>query len=95
MLRRTMDWKIFASTFATIFVAELGDKTQLAALSFSAGSVSKWTIFAATSLALIAASAMAIAGGEALSQIVSPLWLRRASGVLFLVMGIVFLVRAP
>lgn len=90
-----MDGKLFASTFAAIFVAELGDKTQLAALSFAVGSTSKWVVFAATSLALVAASAIAIAGGEALSQIVSPLWLRRASGIIFLVMGVVFLVRAP
>ena len=90
-----MDWKLFASTFAAIFVAELGDKTQLAALSFSAGSNSKWTVFAGSALALVASSAIAVAGGEAVSRVVSPLWLRRIAGVVFVGMGLLFLLRKP
>lgn len=90
-----MDWKLFASTFAAIFVAELGDKTQLAALSFSAGSSSKWTVFAGSALALVASSAIAVAAGEAVSRFVSPLWLRRIAGVVFVAMGVLFLVRKP
>ena len=88
-----MDWKLFASTFAAIFVAELGDKTQLAALSLSAGSSSKWTVFAGSALALVATSALAVGAGEAVSRFVSPMWLRRAAGVVFVLMGLVFLVR--
>jgi putative Ca2+/H+ antiporter (TMEM165/GDT1 family) len=87
--------KLLASTFAAIFVAELGDKTQLAALSFSAGSSSKWTVFAGSALALVASSAIAVAGGEAVSRFVSPIWLRRIAGVVFVAMGILFLVRKP
>ena len=90
-----MDWKLFASTFAAIFVAELGDKTQLAALSLSAGSQSKWLIFAASALALVASSAIAVAAGEGLSRVASPLFLRRAAGAIFIVMGVLFLVRRP
>jgi putative Ca2+/H+ antiporter (TMEM165/GDT1 family) len=90
-----MDWKLLDSTFAAIFVAELGDKTQLAALSFSAGSASKWTVFAGSALALVASSAIAVAGGEAVSRFVSPIWLRRIAGVVFVAMGILFLVRKP
>jgi Ca2+/H+ antiporter, TMEM165/GDT1 family len=91
-----MDWKLFLSTFGAIFVAELGDKTQLAARSLSAGSDSskaKWVVFAAASLALVASSAIAVVVGEGVSRVVSPLWLRRAAGVLFLVLGVLFLVR--
>jgi putative Ca2+/H+ antiporter (TMEM165/GDT1 family) len=88
-----MDWKLFASTFAAIFVAELGDKTQLAGLSLAAGASSKWTVFAGSALALVATSAIAVAGGEAVSRVVSPLWLRRIAGVAFLGMGVWFLVR--
>ncbi len=90
-----MDWKLFVSTFAAIFMAELGDKTQLAALSLSAGSSSKWTVFAGSALALVATSAIAVAGGEVVSRFVSPLWLRRIAGVVFVAMGLLFLLRKP
>ena len=90
-----MDWKLLASTFTAIFIAELGDKTQLAALSFSAGSSSKWTVFLGSALALVASSAIAVAGGEAVSRLVSPIWLRRIAGVVFVAMGVLFLVRKP
>lgn len=88
-----MDWKLFASTFAAIFVAELGDKTQLAGLSLAAGSSSKWTVFAGSALALVATSALAVVGGEAVSRVVSPAWLRRIAGVVFIAMGAWFLIR--
>jgi putative Ca2+/H+ antiporter (TMEM165/GDT1 family) len=88
-----MDWKLFVSTFGAIFVAELGDKTQLAALSLSAGSKSKWIVFLASALALTASSAIAVAVGEGVSRVVSPLWLKRAAGVIFIVLGVLFLVR--
>ena len=88
-----MDWKLFASTFAAIFVAELGDKTQLAALSLSSGSKSKWVVFLASALALTASSAIAVAVGEGLTRVVSPIWLKRAAGVIFIAMGVLFLVR--
>lgn len=88
-----MDWKTFGATFAAIFVAELGDKTQLAALTFSATSTSKWTVFAASALALVLSSAIAVALGEAVSRYVPPHWLRRVAGAIFLVMGVLFLVR--
>lgn len=88
-----MDWKLLASTFAAVFVAELGDKTQLAALSLSAGSTSKWSVFLGSALALVASSAIAVAAGEAVSRFVSPLTLRRIAGVVFIAMGVLFLVR--
>lgn len=88
-----MDWKLFASTFAAVFVAELGDKTQLAALSLSAGSASKWTVFAGSAVALVLSSALAVGAGDLVSRVVSPIWLRRAAGVIFVVLGVVFLVR--
>ncbi len=90
-----MDWKLLGSTFAAIFVAELGDKTQLAALSLSAGSSSKWSVFLGSALALVATSAIAVAAGEAVSRYVSPIWLRRIAGVVFVGMGVLFLVRKP
>jgi Ca2+/H+ antiporter, TMEM165/GDT1 family len=89
-----MDWTLFASTFAAIFVAELGDKTQLATLSLSAGSASRWVVFAGAALALVATSAIAVIAGEAVSRAVPPHWLRRAAGVVFVVLGLVYLLGA-
>ena len=89
-----MEWKLFATTFATVFLAELGDKTQLATLSLSAGGASRWTVFAGAALALVATSAIAVLAGEAVGRFVSPLWLRRGAGVLFIALGITFLTGA-
>jgi putative Ca2+/H+ antiporter (TMEM165/GDT1 family) len=86
-----MDWKLFVSTFGAIFLAELGDKTQIATLSLAAGGSSRWAVFLGSALALIATSAVAVLAGEAVSRVVSPIWLRRAAGALFLVLGAVFL----
>jgi putative Ca2+/H+ antiporter (TMEM165/GDT1 family) len=88
-----MDFKLFASTFVAIFVAELGDKTQLAALSLSAGSSSKWSVFFGSALALVATSAIAVAAGEAVSRFVSASTLQRIAGVVFIAMGVLLLVK--
>lgn len=90
-----MDWKLLATTFVTIFVAELGDKTQLATLSFASGASSRWTVFTGAALALTATSALAVMVGGTLGQVLPPLYLRRAAGALFVLLGIVFLLTAP
>lgn len=86
-----MDWKLLASTFGSIFLAELGDKTQLATLSLAAGGSSRWVVFAGSAAALVTTSAIAVLAGEALSRVVSPVWLKRGAGVLFLMLGVLFL----
>ena len=86
-----MEWKLFASTFAVIFIAEIGDKTQLATMSLAATG-SRWVVFAAASLALVAAVAVAVLAGELLSRWLPPAWLNRGAGALFIVMGVIFLV---
>jgi putative Ca2+/H+ antiporter (TMEM165/GDT1 family) len=85
-----MDWKLFASTFAAIFLAEMGDKTQLATMSLAAGS-SRWVVFAAAATALVATSAVAVIAGEAVARLVPALWVRRAAGLVFVVLGLVYL----
>lgn len=82
-----MDWKLIGTTFAAVFVAELGDKTQLAALSFATSGSSRWSVFVGASLALVASTAIAVAAGEALTRVISPIMLQRAAGVLFVVIG--------
>ena len=82
-----MDWKLMATTFGAVFLAELGDKTQLATLAFSASGSSRWAVFAGSALALVCTSALAVLFGEALTRVVSPRTLQRAAGVAFLVVG--------
>jgi putative Ca2+/H+ antiporter (TMEM165/GDT1 family) len=86
-----MDWKIFAATFTSIFLAEMGDKTQLATMTLAAGS-SRWSVFAGSALALVATSLIAVLVGEGLTRLVSPVWLKRGAGAVFIVMGLLFLV---
>jgi Ca2+/H+ antiporter, TMEM165/GDT1 family len=84
-----MDWRLFFSTFFAIFLAEMGDKTQLATMSLAAGS-SRWIVFAASASALVATSLVAVLVGEGLSRLVPQIWIKRAAGALFIVLGIVF-----
>ena len=79
------------TTFALIFVAEIGDRTQLATLWLAAGRSAKLAVFLGASLALVASSAIAVLVGEGLGRVVSPVWLRRVAGVGFLVMGALLL----
>lgn len=83
-----MDFRLFATTFVAVFIAELGDKTQLATLSFAASAQSRWTIFLASALALVTSSAIAVLFGEALAKVISPRLLHRLAGVLFLLIGV-------
>ena len=83
-----MEWKVFATVFGTVFLAELGDKTQLATLLFaSKTSVSLWIIFAAAALALVLTSAIGVAAGAAIAQYVSPRFLSYAAGAGFIAIG--------
>lgn len=92
-----MDWKLFASTFAAVFVAEIGDKTQLATLSLAASGSSRLAVFAGSALALVATSAIAVLAGEVVARHVPPVWLKRIAGAVFLVLGVAYLwsARAP
>jgi len=84
-----VDWKILATVFATVFIAELGDKTQLATLLFAADKeVNKWLVFVGASLALIATSALGVLGGGLISQYVSERALHLIAGIGFIAIGI-------
>ncbi len=82
-----MDWKLLATIFAAVFIAELGDKTQLATLSFAASASSRWPVFLGSVAALICTSAIAVFAGEAITKVISPRMLQRAAGILFLAIG--------
>jgi len=90
-----MDIKILATVFFTVFVAELGDKTQLATMLFAADKdVSKWTVFAGAALALVATSALGVLAGSAISGFMSPRQLQLVAGAGFIAIGIWTLARA-
>lgn len=89
-----LSWKLFATTFATIFVAEMGDKTQLAAFALSGNASSRWTVFAAASLALIATTAIAVVAGAAVGRYIPAVWVQRGAGALFVILGVIFLITA-
>ena len=63
---------IFITTFTTIFIAELGDKTQIATLMLSAESGKPIIVFIGSALALISSSVVGVLVGKWLSQTISP-----------------------
>ena len=89
-----MDLKTFSSVFVTIFLAELGDKTQLSTLLLASAERSRLAVFAASSCALIACSGLATLAGGLLGNVINPKWLGLSAGVAFVVMGIAMIVRS-
>jgi putative Ca2+/H+ antiporter (TMEM165/GDT1 family) len=77
-------WTVFSSTFITIFLAEMGDKTQLATLLMSAESQSPWIVFAGAALALISTSLLGVLIGYWLAKRLSPQTLDLAVSILLL-----------
>ena len=90
-----MDWKLLFTVFATIFVAEIGDKTQLATLLYASGAeVRKLTVFLGASVALTLTSALGVLVGSALSHYVNAKYLAWVAGVGFIAVGIWTIVKA-
>lgn len=91
----SLELKVLATVFVAVFIAELGDKTQLATMLFAADKeASKLTIFAGASLALILASAIGVAAGGLISQYVSERTLNYVAGLGFIGIGLWTLVKA-
>lgn len=83
-----MEWKVLATVFIAVFVAELGDKTQLATMLFAADKqVSKLTVFLGASGALVVASAIGVFAGSIVSQYISEQHLRIIAGIGFIAIG--------
>jgi putative Ca2+/H+ antiporter (TMEM165/GDT1 family) len=90
-----MDWKVFLTIFAAVFVAELGDKTQLATVLFAADKeVNKIVVFVAASAALIVASGLGVLVGSLISASINEQYLNYMAGVGFIVIGVFTLYHA-
>ena len=79
---------VFLTTFTTVFLAELGDKTQLAALLLSAESGRPVLVFVGASLALISSSLVGVLLGRWLSRVLPPQQLERLAGILMIGLGL-------
>jgi len=83
-----MDWKIFATVFASVFVAEMADKTQLVTVLFAADkAVSKWLVFFGSASALVLTSAIGVAAGTLLAQYVNVKAMSVIAGSGFILIG--------
>ncbi len=83
-----MLWKTFSSVFVTVFLAEIGDKTQLATMLFaSEKETSKWAVFGGSALALTLAAAIGVLVGAQLERLISPATLKIVAGIGFIAIG--------
>jgi len=90
-----MDLKLLGIVFGTVFVAELGDKTQLATLLYAADKeANKLVVFAGAALALVMTSAIGVAAGGIISRFVSERFLSIVAGLGFIAVGIWTLLRS-
>ena len=87
-----MDWKTSTTTFALIFLAEMGDKTQIAAISMVAKTRAPWEVFLGTSLALVVVSLLAVLFGQILLQYIPVEVVHKIAAVAFIVIGVLMLV---
>ena len=83
-----MDLRVFLTVFATVFIAELGDKTQIATMLFATDKeAGKLTIFLAASSALILASALGVIAGSVFSGFINEKALQYVAGAGFMLIG--------
>ena len=83
-----MDFKLMFTTFGMIFLAELGDKTQLATFAFAAESKTRLAVFLGAAGALVLTSLLAVVFGSAVSRLVSPNHVKIGAGALFVLLGL-------
>ena len=87
-----MDWRVIFTTFGVIFLAEMGDKTQLAAMTMAAETKKPWAVLIGASVALACVSAIGVIVGGALGHYVPIIWVKRVAAVAFIVIGVLILI---
>lgn len=86
-----MDLRVFLTTFGIIFLAEMGDKTQLAAMTMAADTKRPWTVFLGASLALAAVSGLGVLVGSLVGDYMPVVWVKRVAAIAFIVIGVLML----
>lgn len=86
-----MDLRVLVTTFGIIFLAEMGDKTQLAAMTMAAQTKKPWAVFLGASLALAAVSAVGVLVGATLGAYIPLEWVKRVAAVAFIIIGVLML----
>ena len=90
-----MDVKLLITVFATVLVAELGDKTQLSTVLYASGAQNgKWAVFLGSALALVTSSALAVFVGALVGSHIDARVLGRVAGLAFIAVGLWTLLRA-
>jgi Ca2+/H+ antiporter, TMEM165/GDT1 family len=89
-----MDIKLLLTTFGLVFLAELGDKTQLATFCFSAECDSRLSVFLGSAGALVLSSLIAVLLGAGISRLISPVTIKIGAGIFFVVVGVWTLIAA-
>ncbi|MGE4291308.1 MAG: TMEM165/GDT1 family protein [Desulfovibrio sp.] len=82
-----MDWKLFLSAFGTLFLAELGDKTQLACVLMAARTEKPWAVFFGASLALVLVSFLGVMFAQLICNYVPQALIKKVAAIGFVVMG--------
>jgi len=90
---KVMDWRLLITVLGTVFLAELGDKTQLATFSFTLSSKYPFAVFLGGSLALILSTLLAVVVGAGLQKIVPIKILHSIAAIAFIVIGILLLIK--
>ena len=87
-----MDWKLMMTAFGTLFLAELGDKTQLAALSLTAKSGKPISVFIGSATALVTITLLGVIFGETLTKFIPAVYIHKGAAGLFITIGILMLI---
>ena len=86
-----MDWRVIVTTFGVIFLAEMGDKTQLAAMTMAAETKKPWAVLIGASVALACVSAIGVVVGGSLGHYLPIVWVKRVAAVAFIAVGVLIL----
>lgn len=86
-----MDWRVMLTTFGVILLAEMGDKTQIAAIVLAAETKKPWSVLIAALLALAVGSAAGVLVGTVFSHYAPIAWVKRAAAVVFIFVGVLIL----